>query len=159
MKPPRLVDHLAEVNTGELPAPGGGCPLIGVLAGTGIGPEVVGAALQVLQAAGQALNLKFEICHGGLIGEDAIAEHGQWLPEETATFCADIFQRGGAILNGPGGGRYVYDLRRRFDLFCKFVPVRPGTGPRRKNFPAVFAKRGPAHRARQHRRRLSGPVG
>ena len=40
-------------------------------------------------------------------------------------FCADIFQVGGAILNGPGGGRYVYDLRRRFDLFCKFVPVRP----------------------------------
>ena len=125
LKPPRLVDHLAEVNPGGLPAPGGGCPLIGVLAGTGIGPEVVGASLEVLQAAAQALNLKFEIRHGGLIGEDAIAEHGQWLPEETATFCADIFQRGGAILNGPGGGRYVYDLRRRFDLFCKFVPVRP----------------------------------
>jgi 3-isopropylmalate dehydrogenase len=62
---------------------------------------------------------------GGLIGEDAIKEHGQWLPEDTADFCADIFRAGGAILNGPGGGRYVYDLRRRFDLFCKFVPVLP----------------------------------
>ncbi|MES1180648.1 MAG: isocitrate/isopropylmalate family dehydrogenase, partial [Verrucomicrobiota bacterium] len=49
----------------------------------------------------------------------------QWLPEDTMDFCADVFQRGGAILNGPGGGRYVYDLRRRFDLFCKFVPVQP----------------------------------
>ena len=99
--------------------------LIGVLAGTGIGPQIIGAALQVLKATGQVLDLKFEIRHGGLIGEEAIAEHGQWLPEETADFCADIFHRGGAILNGPGGGRYVYDLRRRFDLFCKFVPVRP----------------------------------
>jgi 3-isopropylmalate dehydrogenase len=100
-------------------------PLIGVLEGTGIGPQVVGAALQVLKAAGQVLDLKFKIRHGGLIGEDAIAEYGKWLPEDTVDFCADIFNRGGAILNGPGGGRYVYDLRRRFDLFCKFVPVQP----------------------------------
>jgi 3-isopropylmalate dehydrogenase len=100
-------------------------PLIGVLEGTGIGPEVIGATLQILKSAGQALNLDFEVRHGGLIGEEAVAEHGKWLPEDTAEFCADIFHRGGAILNGPGGGRYVYDLRRRFDLFCKFVPVRP----------------------------------
>ena len=40
-------------------------------------------------------------------------------------FCAGVFKLGGAILSGPGGGRYVYDLRRRFDLFCKFVPVQP----------------------------------
>jgi 3-isopropylmalate dehydrogenase len=100
-------------------------PLIGVLEGTGIGPEVIGAALQVLQSVEQALNLKFEVRHGGLIGEAAIAEHGQWLPENTMEFCADVFALGGGILSGPGGGRYVYDLRRRFDLFCKFVPVRP----------------------------------
>ncbi len=124
-RPARLVDHLGDHPLGGPPVKDRARPLIGVLAGTGIGPEVVGATLQVLKSVGQALNLQFEICHGGLIGEDAIAEHGQWLPEETVEFCADIFQRGGAILNGPGGGRYVYDLRRRFDLFCKFVPVRP----------------------------------
>jgi 3-isopropylmalate dehydrogenase len=39
-------------------------------------------------------------------------------------FCEEIFAAGGAVLSGPGGGRYVYDLRRRFDLFCKFVPVK-----------------------------------
>ncbi|MEW5901693.1 MAG: isocitrate/isopropylmalate family dehydrogenase, partial [Acidobacteriota bacterium] len=33
--------------------------------------------------------------------------------------------RGGALLCGPGGGRFVYDLRARFDLFCKISPVRP----------------------------------
>jgi 3-isopropylmalate dehydrogenase len=100
-------------------------PVIGVLEGTGVGPAVIASALQVLKPVQQVLNLKFEIRFGGLIGEDAIKEHGQWLPDDTMEFCADIFQLGGAILNGPGGGRYVYDLRRRFDLFCKFVPVVP----------------------------------
>jgi len=100
-------------------------PLIGVLEGTGIGPQVICSALKVLKSVEEVLDLKFEVRSGGLIGEDAIKEHGQWLPEETVEFCADIFRMGGAILNGPGGGRYVYDLRRRFDLFCKFVPVIP----------------------------------
>jgi 3-isopropylmalate dehydrogenase len=100
-------------------------PLIGVLEGSGIGVEVIDSALQVLKAAGQVLNLKFEVRHGGLIGEDAILAHGKWLPEATLEFCADVFNLGGAILNGPGGGRYVYDLRRRLGLFCKLVPVRP----------------------------------
>ncbi len=100
-------------------------PIIGVLEGSGIGPQVIGAALQVLHSIEQVLDLKFEVRFGGLIGEDAINAKGQWLPEDTVDFCADIFRLGGAILNGPGGGRYVYDLRRRFDLFCKFVPVKP----------------------------------
>jgi 3-isopropylmalate dehydrogenase len=122
----RLTSFLDKTNTPNGPSSiQTHAPLIGVLAGTGIGPQVIGTALEVLKAIEQVLHLKFEIRHGGLIGEDAIEEHGQWLPEDTAEFCADIFQRGGAILNGPGGGRYVYDLRRRFDLFCKFVPVQP----------------------------------
>jgi 3-isopropylmalate dehydrogenase len=95
------------------------------LEGTGIGREVIGSTLEVLAATERALGLKFDVRRGGLIGDDAIAAHGQWLPEDTAEFCAGIFSAGGAILNGPGGGRYVYDLRRRFDLFCKFVPVKP----------------------------------
>ncbi|MDR3459026.1 MAG: isocitrate/isopropylmalate family dehydrogenase [Verrucomicrobiae bacterium] len=99
--------------------------MIGVLEGTGVGPAVIDSALLVLRAVETALDLKFEVRFGGLIGEDAIKEHGQWLPENTMEFCADVFQVGGAILNGPGGGRYVYDLRKRFDLFCKFVPVQP----------------------------------
>ena len=100
-------------------------PLIGVLEGTGIGPEVIGSALQVLAAVGQATGINFEVRRGALIGEDALARFGQWLPEEVVEFCSEVFRLGGAILSGPGGGRYVYDLRRRFDLFSKFVPVEP----------------------------------
>lgn len=86
---------------------------------------MVRAALQGLNSVQQVRQLNFEVRHGGRIGEEAVAHCGQWFPENTATFCAEVFQDGGAILSGPGGGRYVYDLRRRFDLFCKFVPVRP----------------------------------
>lgn len=100
-------------------------PLIGVLAGSGIGPKVIGAALTVLAAVEQATGICFEIRHGGPIGAEAEARLGQSLPDSVAEFCAQVFQQGGAILSGPGGGRYVYDLRRRFDLFCKFVPIQP----------------------------------
>ena len=121
----RLVTFLGKKNIGAQRHFPGTQPVIGVLAGTGIGPEVIGATLHVLKSVEQALNLKFEVRHGGLIGEKAVASCGKWLPGDTMEFCADIFQAGGAILSGPGGGRYVYDLRRRFDLFCKFVPVQP----------------------------------
>jgi 3-isopropylmalate dehydrogenase len=100
-------------------------PLIGLLEGAGIGPEVVRAAVQILRSVEQVTELEFDVRHGGPIGETAMSACGQWLPDTTAEFCADVFRSGGAILSGPGGGRYVYDLRRRFDLFCKFVPVQP----------------------------------
>jgi len=123
--PARLAGYLSGSEAKSTPARPPARQLIGVLEGTGIGPTVITAALQVLKSVEQVCGLKFEVRFGGLIGEDAIKEHGQWLPEDTVAFCADVFQLGGAILNGPGGGRYVYDLRRRFDLFCKFVPVQP----------------------------------
>jgi 3-isopropylmalate dehydrogenase len=99
--------------------------LIGVLPGNGIGPEVISATLRVLDAITRTRDVAFEIRQGGAIGEDAEARSDSSLPEAAVRFCADTFAAGGSILNGPGGGRYVYDLRRRFDLFCKFVPVQP----------------------------------
>jgi len=100
-------------------------PLIGVFRGCGTGPSLVDGALEVLQAAAEALGIEPRIERGGAIGEDSVACGGPPFPEEAAAFCDRIFRRGGAILSGPGGGRYVYDFRRRFDLFCKFVPIRP----------------------------------
>jgi len=123
--PARLTSYLPGNNPGLPTVNFRARPLIGILEGTGIGPQVINATLEVLKSVEQAMNLKFEVRHGGLIGEKAVAFCGKWLPEDTMGLCADIFQVGGAILSGPGGGRYVYDLRRRFDLFCKFVPVQP----------------------------------
>jgi len=123
--PIRLTNYLTGNNPGPPAFPFPARRLIGILEGAGIGPEIINATLQVLKSVEQAMDLKFDVRRGGLIGEEAAVSCGKWLPEKTMEFCADIFQVGGAILNGPGGGRYVYDLRRRFDLFCKFVPVRP----------------------------------
>jgi len=119
--PARLIAYL-----GGIAAPSTNSrPLIGVLEGTGIGSEVIGSSLHVLSAIGQVTGIDFEVRRGALIGEDALTHFGCWLPDEVVDFCTDVFRQGGAILSGPGGGRYVYDLRRRFDLFAKFVPIQP----------------------------------
>jgi 3-isopropylmalate dehydrogenase len=100
-------------------------PRIGVLEGVGIGPQVIEAALQVLSAVEQALSLEFEVRRSGAIDEQSLSACGDLLPEGAAELCAEVFEEGGGILHGPVGGRYVYNLRRRLGLFCKFVPVRP----------------------------------
>jgi 3-isopropylmalate dehydrogenase len=98
---------------------------VGVLPGEGIGPEVISAALSVLAAVESSGGPRFETRTGGAIGRDAELASGCALTEDVATFFAEVFARGGAVLAGPGGGRFVYDLRRRFDLFCKLSPLRP----------------------------------
>jgi len=100
-------------------------PVIGVMEGTGIGPQVIHATLEVLAAVEQVTGIRFDVRFGGPIGEEAEIRFGRSLPDAVVAFCQEVFDQDGAILSGPGGGRYVYDLRRRFDLFCKFVPVRP----------------------------------
>ncbi len=105
--------------------------LLGVLSGEGIGPEVVSAALLVLQALESESRLRFAIETGPAVG-DADKHQGQALRADAIEFCEGLFARGGAVLCGPAGGRFVYDLRRRFDLFCKLSPLIP----RRQLWPA-----------------------
>lgn len=97
---------------------------VAVFAGEGVGPDVVAAALGVLAAVEAATDLRVALRAGGPIGVDAEATHGVPLPEHAADLCGATLERGGAVLCGPGGGRFVYDLRRRFDLFCKLVPLK-----------------------------------
>lgn len=98
--------------------------IVGVLPGEGIGPEVIGCALRVLSALESASGERFEVEVGAAIGRDAERGGGKALSDEVIAFCGQIFSRGGAVLNGPGGGRYVYDLRREFGLFCKLSPLK-----------------------------------
>lgn len=97
--------------------------LVGVLPGEGIGREVTNAALEVLRAVGRRHGIGFAFEFGGPIGLPAVEATGQCLSDEVAGFCRAVFDRGGAILAGAGGGRFVYDFRRRFDLFCKLNPI------------------------------------
>lgn len=96
---------------------------VGVLPGEGIGPEVTDAALTVLRAVESVGRVRFDVKVGGPIGLEAVKACGQALSHGVAEFCREVFASEGAILAGPGGGRFVYDMRRHFDLFCKISPI------------------------------------
>ena len=98
---------------------------IGVLEGEGVGPEVIDAALKVLETLSTNPSRKFKILKGGDIGLTSFRKTGQYFCDDVIGFCRDIFSQGGAILCGPGGGRFVYELRAHFDLYCKFTPLIP----------------------------------
>ncbi len=118
---------------------------IAVLAGDGIGPEVMTEAIRVLEAVSQrfAFTLTF---HHGRVGGAAIDADGEPLPAATLALC----QRSDAILFGSVGGPQwthlppdaqpergaLLPLRKTFDLFCN---LRPG-----QIYPA-FAELSPLH--------------
>jgi 3-isopropylmalate dehydrogenase len=118
----RLVEALPGWTRGPVAA---GPRVVGVLAGEGVGPEVVGVALDVLGTLAQVAGEAFDIRRGGPIGSESQRLTGKSLNDEAALFCDGIFAAGGALFCGPGGARFVYDLRKRFDLYCKFTPLVP----------------------------------
>lgn len=110
--------------------------IIGVLAGEGVGPEVVPVALSLLEALTRDGRRPFQIRYGGAIGQESTKICGKSLSDEIIQFIRDIFAEGGALFCGPGGDRFVYELRKEFSLFCKFTPIQPfpelsRTGPLR----------------------------
>jgi 3-isopropylmalate dehydrogenase len=112
------------VHEGPLPHPAAGRQLVlGLLDGEGVGPEVMEAARHVLAAVESSFGYGFDLRSGSAIGIEAESQGGKALSDEVVSFCEQIFAEGGAVLAGPGGGRFVYDLRKRFDLFCKLNPL------------------------------------
>ena len=124
---PRLTRALP----GWTAAPPPGAPrVIGVLPGEGVGPEVIQVGLDLLDEIAAATGERFELRFGGAIGMAAQRASGRVLTDEVVGFCRRVFDDGGAVLCGPGGGRFVYELRRQFDLYCKLVPLQPVTALR-----------------------------
>ncbi len=72
---------------------------IAVIAGDGIGPEVVGEAIKVMKKTEELFGLSFEFEHG-LFGGIAIDEKGTPLPQDTLDMC----KRADAVLLGAVGG-------------------------------------------------------
>ncbi|MDW8068090.1 MAG: 3-isopropylmalate dehydrogenase [Anaerolineae bacterium] len=106
---------------------------IAVLPGDGIGPEVVAAAVQVLERVAEVYGHRFEF-QEGLIGGIAIDRTGDPLPEETLALC----RASDAILLGAVGGPQWDDptapvrpeqgllrLRKELQLFANLRPVKP----------------------------------
>ena len=105
---------------------------ITVLPGDGIGPEVVGEAVKVIEAVGSRFGHAFEYRHGR-IGGNAIDEFGTALPEETSAMCRDT----DAILFGAVGGPKwdtfeaearpedgILAIRKELGLFANLRPVK-----------------------------------
>ncbi len=106
---------------------------IAVLAGDGIGPEVMAEAVKVLDAAQEkfGFSLTYEAAD---VGGIAIDNHGQALPQSTLNVC----EASDAILFGSVGGpkwenlppaeqperAALLPLRKHFDLFCNLRPAR-----------------------------------
>ncbi|MBC8041212.1 MAG: 3-isopropylmalate dehydrogenase [Opitutaceae bacterium] len=115
---------------------------VGVFPGEGIGPEIVAITERVLRLLESRGLFEVRLSHGGLIGMEARNACGADLPDEAVQFAEDVFSAGGAILAGAGGGRFVYDMRRKFDLFLKLNPLRRlrGAVPARREFDILVVR-------------------
>jgi isocitrate dehydrogenase (NAD+) len=101
-----------------------------LIPGDGIGPEVTTAATRILEATG----VKFE-WESFAAGADAFEKYHEYIPKELT----ESVERTRVALKGPvttpiGGGfsSINVQLRRQFELFCNFRPIRnlPGVATR-----------------------------
>jgi 3-isopropylmalate dehydrogenase len=98
---------------------------VGVFLGEGVGPEVVPIAIDLLQLLVDHSDRSIALHEGGLIGLPAKERFGSSLSGEVIDFADALFARNGALFCGPGGDRFVYEIRRRFNLYCKYTPLEP----------------------------------
>ncbi len=106
---------------------------IAVLPGDGVGPEVIEAAIKVIEIIEKKFNHQFEIL-SGLIGASAIEKTGCPLPKETIEIC----NQADAILFGAiGNPKYdlnpnlkvrpeqgLLQLRKQFGLYANLRPIK-----------------------------------
>ena len=105
---------------------------IAVLPGDGIGPEVIGEAVKVLDAVGERFGHRFDM-RTGPIGGSAIDRYGTALPDETLEACHNV----DAVLFGAAGGpkwdvsdaeerpeQGILRIRREFGLFANIRPAK-----------------------------------
>jgi 3-isopropylmalate dehydrogenase len=118
-----------------------GGPLeIGVFPGEGSSPELVAAAMRLVESVVSHSGLDLNVVVGGAIGLDARRATGADLPDEAAELVGRVFARGGAILAGAGGGRFVYDMRKRFGLGLKLNPIRSFPSVTPSNFDVLVVR-------------------
>lgn len=106
---------------------------VAILAGDGIGPEVMSEAVKVLDAAQHKYGFELAYTYAE-VGGIAIDNHGSALPPETLNVCEDS----DAVLFGSVGGpkwenlppeqqperAALLPLRKHFDLFCNLRPAK-----------------------------------
>ena len=96
---------------------------LAVLPGDGIGPEVAGEGIKVLQAIGSRFGHNFSL-HYGLIGGVAIDKEGTALSPDTLKMC----KGGDAVLLGAVGGPKWDDLQAKVRPEDGLLALRKGLG-------------------------------
>src|SRR5215472_4048318 len=93
-----------------------------LIPGDGIGPEVTGATVRILDAAGVKIDWETVIA-----GSEAFEKYRQYIPEDLIR----SIERTGVALKGPittpiGGGFASINvaLRKKFELYANFRPIR-----------------------------------
>jgi 3-isopropylmalate dehydrogenase len=105
---------------------------IAVLPGDGIGPEVIGEAVKVMDRVGARFGHTFDI-RSGRVGGNAIDEFGTALPDQTAEMCREV----DAILFGAVGGPKWDDAAAKVRPEDGILAIRKGMG--------LFANLRPVH--------------
>lgn len=105
---------------------------ITVLPGDGIGPEVIGEAVKVLDSVGKKFGHTFDNTYGR-VGGNAIDEFGTPLPEDTIAMCE---KTDGILFGAVGGPKWddpraktrpedgILAIRKSLGLFANLRPVK-----------------------------------
>lgn len=106
---------------------------IAVLAGDGIGPEVMKQAVKVLDKAADIFNFKLSFEYAD-VGGAAIDNHGKALPDSTLALCE---QKDAILFGSVGGPKWeklppeeqperasLLSLRKHFGLYCNLRPAK-----------------------------------
>ncbi len=113
---------------------------IAVIRGDGIGPEIMSATLEVLDALD--CGLEYEFVEAGMV---ALEKHGELLPRATL----DAIAKHGVALKGPlttpigkGFSSLNVALRKHFDLYANVRPAIsfPGTRARYENIDIITVR-------------------
>jgi len=117
---------------------------ITLIPGDGIGPEVSGAVVRIVEAAGAATGVSFE-WHRHDAGAEAFEKTGEYIPK----VLYDSIEKNRVALKGPvttpvGGGFASINvtLRQKFELFANFRPVKnlPGLKTRYPGLDLVIVR-------------------
>src|ERR1700729_2760891 len=120
---------------------------ITLIPGDGIGPEVSGAVVRIVEAAGAATGVSFE-WHRHDAGAEAFEKTGEYIPK----VLYDSIEKNRVALKGPvttpvGGGFASINvtLRQKFELFANFRPVKnlPGLDTRYPNVDLIIIRENP----------------
>ncbi|HEY8997132.1 MAG TPA: isocitrate/isopropylmalate dehydrogenase family protein [Edaphobacter sp.] len=115
-----------------------------LIPGDGIGPEVSGAMVKILEAAGEATGVGFE-WHEYAAGADAFEKTGEYIPKALY----ESVEQNKVAIKGPvttpvGGGFSSINvtLRKKFDLYANFRPVKslPGLETKYPNIDMIIVR-------------------